>query len=106
MPSKCSPLLARQVFRKPGPDIRAESGAMKYKVLHLGTSRPHTNICWWHLAEKQDQRQWTQTETQEPLPEHQETFCQREGDTALGHAAQRGCGVSILWAQSWAIHSC
>ena len=45
-------------------------------------------------AQRQDKGQWAQTEAQEVLSEHEEEFSS-EGDGALEHAAQRGCGFSF-----------
>ena len=41
-------------------------------------------------------RQWTQTEAQEVLSEHQETLFYSKSNRALEQVAQRGCIVSPL----------
>ena len=46
-------------------------------------------------AQRQDKRQWGQTEAQEAPSEHQETFFHCEHDQALEQIAEGGCGVSI-----------
>lgn len=57
----------------------------------------------------QDQKQWTQTEMQDPLSEHQETLCYYE-DLALSQVAQSSCGLSLpgrhlkaIWIWPWAL---
>jgi len=46
-------------------------------------------------AQRQDKRQWAQTEAQEVLSEHEEELLPSEGDGALAQAAQGGCGGSF-----------
>jgi len=46
-------------------------------------------------AQQQDKGQWAQTEAEEVPSEHEEEFLPSEGDGALEHAAQGGCGVSF-----------
>jgi len=43
----------------------------------------------------QDKGQWAQTEAQEVPSEHEEELLPSEGDGAVEHAAQGGCGVSF-----------
>jgi len=47
-------------------------------------------------AQCQEKRQWAQSGTQEIPAKHQETLPYCADERALGHATQRGCGVSSL----------
>ena len=47
-------------------------------------------------AQCQDERQWSQTETQEVSSEHQETLFYCEGNWALERVVQRACGIFYL----------
>ena len=46
-------------------------------------------------AQRQDKRQWAQTEAQEVPAEHEEELLTSEGDGALEQAPQGGGGVSF-----------
>jgi len=46
-------------------------------------------------AQQQDKGQRAQTEAEEAPAEDEEELLPSEGDGALAHAAQRGCGVSF-----------
>ena len=46
-------------------------------------------------AQRQDGRQWAQTEAEEVPPDHEEELLYSEGDRAWEQVAQRGCGVSF-----------
>lgn len=63
----------------------------KYLKVQRGQGQALLSSAQW-----QDQRQWTQTETQEVPSEHLETPFHCADDQPLEQAAQRGYGFSIL----------
>jgi len=46
-------------------------------------------------AQRQDKGQWAQTEAQEVPAKHKEELLHSEGDGALEHVVQGGCGFSF-----------
>ena len=53
----------------------------------------HVQTCG---AQQQDKGQRAQTEAEEVPAEHEEELLPFEGDGAVEHVAQRGCGVSFF----------
>lgn len=69
-------------------------GSGEILLMHINTWRESQAL--FSSAQWQDQRQWTQTETQEVPSEHQETLLYCDGNWALEQVAKKDCGVSIL----------